>query len=144
MANSSVSRTAWVWVVIAVVLGAYSWWLSGQIDASRTQLAESQARERHLIVQVQNLATQIGREPGSAPDSPDGLTLALLRRPDLIPFDPVMGGTFYFLEQSVRVLSTRYLYVRVEDGHIQGHLLLRYSTSGVGRFEFSVVEGYLD
>jgi hypothetical protein len=103
-----------------------------QTDRLRDQAAAAQARERHLVEQIQQLAMQAG-ERSRASAAPPATVNALLRRPDLIPLEPVLGGTFYFLEDSVVQLSDRYVYATVEDGHIRGHVLLLHH--GGERFE---------
>src|SRR5690606_4248212 len=118
-----------IWIGVAIVVVAYAWWLSSQVDVARGQASQAQAREQALVMQVQQLAAQPGADQARS-GTPDALAVALVRRPDLIPLAPQVGGRFYFLENTEQVLSDRYLYVQVEDGHVTGHVLLAYTRDG--------------
>jgi len=50
----------------------------------------------------------------------------LLRRPDLIPFEGVMGGRMQFVPTGIAVLSPEWVYARFEDGHVAGSCLLAF------------------
>lgn len=133
-----------IWIGVAIIVAVYAWWLSSQVDIAREQALQAQAREQALVVQVQQLAARMGagRDENQS-DEQDALAVALLRRPDLIPLAPQLGGRYYFLEDTVRVLSDRYLYVQVEDGHVMGHMLLAYERDG-DAFTFDVIDAYID
>ncbi len=131
-----------VWIVVAVIVGAYAGWLSTQVDAAREQATAAQLREQRLVEQLQQLASQIGpREQQATDDATEALAVALLRSPDLIPFEAPVGGVFYFLEDSVEVLSDRYVYAACEDGHVMCHMLLAYERNG-DDVSFQVIDGY--
>ncbi len=136
-----IAGSSLVWVAVAVIVGAYAGWLSTQVDLAREQAADAQMREQRLIEQLQQLASQVGsREQGPDAET-QALAVALLRRPDLIPFEAPVGGVFYFLEDSVQVLSDRYVYAACEDGHVMCHMLLAYERDG-DEITFEVVDGY--
>jgi hypothetical protein len=102
---------------------------------------DAQQREQQLVQQLQQLAAQVApREQAPDPET-RALAVALLRRPDLIPFDAPVGGVFYFLEDSVEVLSDRYVYAACEDGHVMCHVLLSYERDG-DDVSFEVIDGY--
>ncbi len=144
MSQGSIGRSTVVWLVVAVLLGAYAFWLSGQLDDARTQAQAAQQRERQLVEQIQMLASRTTTVQPSSHPLADDLARALLRRPDLIPFEPVMGGTFYFLEDSIQVLSERHVQVVAEDGHIRGEVLLSFAVGADGAYEFTVLDSRLD
>jgi hypothetical protein len=50
----------------------------------------------------------------------------LVAHPEIIPMEPVLGGTMYFPEGSVIILSDRWAYAEFEDGHLGGSCLLEY------------------
>lgn len=144
MADRTTARPALIWIVVTLLVAAYAGWLTMQTDRLREQTQAAHARERALVEQVQRLAfTGRGAAPAAATQSspPETLVRQLLRRPDLIPLQPVLGGTFYFLEDSVVQLSDRYVYATVEDGHVRGHLLLRI-VDGADGLSFEVIDAY--
>lgn len=134
-----------VWIAIAIVVALYAGWLSTQVDRANERAAEAREREQTLITQLQQVAAQSAGRVASAPtdEKTQALAVALLRRPDLIPFEGEVGGTFYFLEDSVEVLSDRYVYAACEDGHVMCHVLLSYARSADG-FDFEVIDAYRD
>lgn len=137
-----ISGSSLVWIAVAIVVGAYAGWLSTQVDAAREQAAAAQLREQRLVVQLQDLATQVGPRTQTSDPATEALAVALLRRPDLIPFEAPVGGVFYFLEDSVKVLSDRYVYAACEDGHVMCHMLLTYERNG-DDVSFEVIDGYV-
>lgn len=141
--DTSRPRPAIVWIAIAVLIGAYAGWLTVQYDRQRAHLEAAHAREQAMVQQFHSLVA-LGRSDTVGAAAPEALTVALLERPDLIPFEPVLGGTFYYREDTVRALSDRWLYVAVEDGHIAGHMLLEYRRGEGGATEFRVVDAYQD
>lgn len=50
----------------------------------------------------------------------------LMRRPDLIPYEGVMGGRMQFVPAGIAVLSPEWVYARFEDGHVAGSCLLAF------------------
>ncbi len=62
MAEKPVPTASLLWIVVVVLLGAYAWWLSGQLDVSRQQLKESQLREQQLVQQIQELVVRAGTQ----------------------------------------------------------------------------------
>lgn len=132
--------SAVVWVAVAALIALYAAWLTVQFDAATERAAAAQVRERQLVASLQQLAGR-ATPPQPAP-APAALTVALLRQPQLIPFEPQVGGRFYFLEDTLQVLSDRYLYVTCEDGHVRCHMLLAYERDG-DEVAFRVVDAYL-
>lgn len=60
MAEKSAAGSSVIWIVVVALLGAYAWWLSGQLDASQERLKAAQMREQQLIQQVQEMAVRAG------------------------------------------------------------------------------------
>ncbi|MCA1799102.1 MAG: hypothetical protein LC632_06465 [Xanthomonadaceae bacterium] len=135
-------NSAVLWIAVAVLIAVYAGWMTVQYDRQRDLLTDAHTRHQQLVEQFQALASARPAAPAAA--VPEPLLVALLRRPDLIPIEPVLGGTFYYLEDSVRVLSDRHLYVAVEDGHIAGHLLLEYRAASDGGYTFQVMSASQD
>lgn len=50
----------------------------------------------------------------------------LVAHPEIIPMEAVLGGSMYFTEGSVVILSDRWAYAEFEDGHVSGSCLLEY------------------
>lgn len=69
----------------------------------------------------------------------------LLDRPELIPFDGVLGGTMgFYTPDNIYILSARWVYARFEDGHIGGEMLLEYRIEIDGEISWNVVTAELD
>lgn len=60
----------------------------------------------------------------------------LMRRPDLIPFEGVMGGRMQFVPNGIAVLSPQWVYARFEDGHVGGSCLLAYTVLPSGEISW--------
>lgn len=141
--DSRRQNSAILWIAVAVLIAVYAGWMTVQYDRQRDLLTDAHTRHQQLVEQFQALAST-PRPAAPAAAVPEPLLVALLRRPDLIPIEPVLGGTFYYLEDSVRVLSDRHLYVAVEDGHIAGHLFLEYRVASDGAYSFRVIDAFQD
>ncbi len=74
---------------------------------------------------------------GSVDDLIDDLT----NRPELIPFDPVLGGTMHF--SRVIPLNHRWVYATAEDGHILGDLLFSYDITASGEVTWTLLDDWL-
>lgn len=71
----------------------------------------------------------------------DGLVEDLMGRPELIPFDPVLGGTMYF--SRVVPLNHRWVYATAEDGHVFGEMLFSYEINTTGDIEWTLMDEWL-
>jgi hypothetical protein len=56
----------------------------------------------------------------------------LMRRPDLIPFEAVLGGRMQFIPSGIALLSPQWVYARFEDGHKSGSCLLAFEVQANG------------
>jgi hypothetical protein len=101
----------WQWVAVSARLQSRRWQLAVQhwAQARGTLLNDSDInflREKGLI------------------DPPRQLRDSLNAHPELIPFDPVLGGTMFF--DDIAVLQYPFVFAGFEDGHIDGSMLLEY------------------
>lgn len=67
----------------------------------------------------------------------------LLQHPELIPYEPVLGGKMAFFKENTKVLSDRWVFAYFEDGHIYGHMLLDYTVAN-GKITWKVIDSYID
>jgi hypothetical protein len=63
-------------------------------------------------------------------------------RPELIPDEPVLGGTMRFTR--IVLLTDRWALATYEDGHIQGHAILEYVVEEDAEIRWTVVAHYVD
>ena len=69
----------------------------------------------------------------------------LLAKPELIPYDGVLGGTMGYLDQNnIRILNDKWVVARFEDGHISGKMLLRFEIDNDSKISWKVIDSYLD
>lgn len=66
----------------------------------------------------------------------------LLLRPELIPYEGVLGGTMQF--SKVFVLNDKWVYASFEDGHIQGFGLYGYTIDNDKNISWKVIDYNLD
>lgn len=62
---------------------------------------------------------------------------ALKERDDLIPLDPVLGGTMAFRE--AKVLTEDWILGSYDDGHIEGKSIFKYSLNPDGEVDFTLI-----
>jgi len=77
-------------------------------------------------------------------DPINDLKLDLIKHPELISEEPVLGGTMGFYEDSIQIITKRWVLASFEDGHIGGHILLEYTVSDEGVISWQVIDSYLD
>ena len=71
------------------------------------------------------------------------IVLDLMKHNELIPYDGVLGGTMKFYdENSIQVLTDRWVFANFEDGHMHGYMLLRYNINE-GKISWEVIDSYL-
>ena len=69
----------------------------------------------------------------------DSLRLDLMRRPELIPEEGVVGGVMAFRENAIWILPGGHVWALADDGHIEAVLLLRYEVGASGEIAWRVV-----
>lgn len=65
------------------------------------------------------------------------IKLSLQNRPELIPLEPVLGGTMHFTK--MKVLGKEWIVAHYEDGHIMGQALYSYELQKDTTIEFEVL-----
>lgn len=50
----------------------------------------------------------------------------LLNRPELIPYEGILGGTMHFYEEGIHVITDKWVVAYFDDGHYGGYMLLSY------------------
>lgn len=70
-------------------------------------------------------------------DPEEYIRRALRERTELIPLDPVLGGTMRFVQ--IQVLGSRWVIAQYEDGHIAGRSIYRYELGPDGKLEFELL-----
>ena len=62
----------------------------------------------------------------------------------LIPYQPSMGGTMNFYDQSkIWILTGKWVLAYFEDGHNGGYVLLEYEVKAGGKIAWKIVTSYL-
>ncbi|MCC5925319.1 MAG: hypothetical protein JJU41_02050 [Bacteroidetes bacterium] len=151
-----------LWLTVIALLAAMLFWvrsdmkeLSSWINMQNDQLEEIDA----LLDIAEKRAATIGQSghvnimlpdyeirmmQGNGLENPlEDLKSDLMSNPQLIPYDPVLGGTMRFHSASdIIVLPGGWVYAIFEDGHINGALLLEYTISQ-GTISWSVFKHQL-
>jgi len=150
------SRERWIWaalVVVLAVLNAFQFWMGpaltesspAEIDAQAQEPVESGSRsqiDQPLIWEPQQALSDYQRRQFQRRglNNPEAEIRAdLLGKPHLIPLEPVLGGTMFFLPDSVQVLSDRWVMASYEDGHVQGRALFEYQVSSQGEISWRLL-----
>ena len=138
-----------VWIGAVLLLAAMLLWirsdmqeLTSWVNMQNEQLEEIDA----LLDEAESRAQSIGENRSSAITLPDyelrmlrgkglenpvqDLKADLMANPNLIPYDPVLGGTMSFYSASdITILPGGWVYAIFEDGHVNGAVLLEYEVS---------------
>ncbi|HEY4553375.1 MAG TPA: hypothetical protein VIG80_09290 [Bacillaceae bacterium] len=64
----------------------------------------------------------------------------LMKQTDLIPYEGILGGTMGFREENILVLSDKYVYAMIDDGHYMGYMLLTYEIKNGKVAKWTVTE----
>lgn len=68
----------------------------------------------------------------------------LIKHPELIPHNGVLGGKMgFYRESDIKVLNDKWVFAEFEDGHIGGAMLLEYKVSKDGAITWKVLESSL-
>jgi hypothetical protein len=138
----------WLFIFLILLIVVVAVWYSGWMDDGRTP-AEPEVRrteEQPSLFAGRGLTESQLRalaEKGMANPMRD-IIEALTRRPDLIPYEGVLGGTMHFVPGESHVLSDRWVFATFEDGHVNGHMLLEYEVSDDGSVSWQVIDAYLN
>ncbi len=137
--------------------------LRGRLEDARDRVSTLEARIESL--EAEAAARESQGPPEALPAALPGLTAReaerlralglenpeadlradLMKHPELIPQEGVLGGTmgFYFPER-IWILTGRWAFAYFEDGHRAGYILLRYDVSRGGAVSWEVIRSYLD
>lgn len=122
--------------------------LSAYIDTQNQQLENLKNQISDLKAQEsQNNEPDQSQRPWfwealDYPKSPEALIGSLKGQNQLIPFDGVLGGTPFFVLEEAEILDQTYVYVPIEDGHVMGGMILKYTFLGESQIEWTVVDGW--
>jgi hypothetical protein len=71
-------------------------------------------------------------------DPQKNITEDLMKRTDLIPQKAVLGGAMKI--ENVALLSPDYAYATYSDGHILGHMILKFYVSKEGKIDWQLIK----
>ena len=105
---------------------------SARLQSRRWQLAvQHWAQARGTLLDDSDI--EMLRQKG-LPDPAHQLRDSLNAHPELIPFEPVLGGTMFF--NDIDVLQPPFVFANFEDGHIDGSMLLEYEVESGGHIRW--------
>jgi hypothetical protein len=141
-----------VWIVVVVLLTVMLFWVRADMQELSTwvNMQNEQLEEIDALLDIaESRAQSIGENRGSASILPDyeirilkgkgledpvnDLKADLMANSNLIPYDPVLGGSMSFYSANdITILPGGWVYAIFEDGHVNGALLLEYQvTEGI-------------
>jgi hypothetical protein len=103
-----------------------------------------QELEQELVELRSTAAVPAQPTQATTTDAPPAVLDDLLRRADLIPHAPTLGGRMQFVIEESRVLNEHWVLAAYEDGHIRGQMLLEYAIDKDGTVAWRVLAAYLD
>lgn len=67
----------------------------------------------------------------------------LVKHPELIPYDGVLGGKMgFYYKENIHVLTDKWVFAGFDDGHINGYMLLSYNIKN-GAISWKALDSYL-
>ena len=111
-----------------------------EIDSLRNALAEQERLNDSLKLIIEKEDFQesspiyFGRAFDSVENPEEFIADGLKARPELIPMDPVLGGTMEF--RQIQVLSEDWVLAIYDDGHVQGKSIFSYELTPDGQLTF--------
>lgn len=64
--------------------------------------------------------------------TPEAVIADLVRHPELIETEGVLGGSMHFVPSETRILTSSWVLATYEDGHVLGRMLLAYNLTSDG------------
>lgn len=118
-----------------------------QVDSLKTKLNSAE----HLADSLQQVVDEGQMENPWFNASLEGRTLlrkgienpethikqSLREKPELIPLEPVLGGTMRFT--NIQVLGSRWVIAEYEDGHVMGRTIYKYAIESSGDIRFTEI-----
>ncbi|WP_156774650.1 hypothetical protein ACN2MM_08015 [Alkalilimnicola ehrlichii MLHE-1] len=155
--NNRDIRDRLMWRLVALMLIVLVGWLTvllfqqvGEREAAEEELARMQAEReaapeapapaaRPRALGLSTFGIRQLEQAGLGDDPEQGLLDDLQGRPDLIPEEPVLGGTHYFVAEEMAVLNDHWVYAVFEDGHIRGAAIFAFEVDGDGAIRWEAV-----
>ena len=113
---------------------------NAELDALRNALSEQERLNDSLKLIIekedsqQEVPVYFGRGFDTIENPEEFIATALKGHPELIPLEPVLGGTMEF--RQIEVLTDDWVLARYDDGHVQGKAIFSYKLSPEGQLEF--------
>ena len=126
---------------VLVAILAVKWKNAEQRAERAERLSVAPIKQRVLladfeIAQLKDLGLQ---------DPVADLKADLTSRPEIIPYEGVLGGKMAFYDKDAMVfLPGRYVYAAGDDGHYEVHALLRYEVSQGGSIRWRLIDARKD
>lgn len=114
-----------------------------QLDSLSRELAKYKRTSDSLkaLIEKGNIAAQYPIFYGKKFDTIENPEMyiknALKDRKDLIPLEPVVGGTMAF--RDIKVLTEDWVLGVYDDGHIEGKSIYKYSLDPEGKVDFALI-----
>jgi Uncharacterized protein conserved in bacteria len=120
-----------------------------EIDALKEQLGSKEKELDSLKQQLDSKQKELDNVPKlnqlfidkyskrNLSDPQKNITEDLMKRVDLIPQKAVLGGVMKIEE--VALLSPDYAYATYSDGHIIGHMILKFYVSNDGKIDWKLI-----
>jgi hypothetical protein len=149
----SLSRRVFL-VLLVISVGVNAWLISRRsgMETNRRPQAESPTpraggqaaggAEEHVVGERQDLIGSVERDwlrRAGFPAPAESLRADLLRHPELIPAEGVLGGTMAFRPDAIYLLPGGHVWAIADDGHIESAVLLRYSVERDTTVRWNVV-----
>lgn len=109
--------------------------LQQQIDSLNTTLKELRSTENYWFANEHEGTAFIEK---GINDPKISIEKALREKPDLIPFEAVLGGTMRF--GNIKILSDKWVIADYDDGHVTGKSIYRYQLTPNKTFAFELVD----
>ncbi|MGI6554257.1 MAG: hypothetical protein ACOX2P_02430 [Bacillota bacterium] len=107
-------------------------------------LIKLQKTDGYTIKAIKEVEDPINMELPFNSLSENAIKEDLMARNDLIPFEPVVGGTMgFYSKEDIHLLEDNKVLAYFEDGHIGGKMTLKYEIND-GHIEWTVLEAELD
>jgi len=151
-------------LIVLAVLNLMNKGRADRLEADNAILARKLEQAQAEFSQRTQQEKQSGAVPGSPPASPielfswdiqamqkkglkdpgNDIVSDLKQNGKLIPYQPSMGGTMNFYDQSkIWILTGKWVLAYFEDGHNGGYVLLEYEVKAGGKIAWKIVTSYL-
>lgn len=116
--------------------------LQGEIAEIADKLEAADMKLQNLP-QIQEFEMKQLKQKGLK-DPVKDLKTDLMKRQDLIPYKGVLGGTMgFYSQESIHIISSKWVAAYFEDGHINGIMLLKYNIQKDGKIRWYIMDSFL-